>query len=371
MNVLKLRDSIATIIFLFFALRCFGQLNCPAAAIGKYPVGVRYEIFQRVVNSGNARELNTSIFYPAKATKIVENHVYLADSVLLAALVDEKYLGFPVESIREWTRLKTASVNNAEPRARKFPLVFVLHGRGSSRISYTILAETIASHGFIVVVADHPGSGLTVSSNGAKVGLLNPANLLQEVMDMSEDVSFIKDQILSLRFYKTLIDKDNVALIGHSLGSMTAFELADSAVSSFKTVINYDGYPSKKVLDKGTKFPHLTIWGELPTHLTVPVDTLKVRREIIWRKFFNASREKFYVVNEKGMYHNDFNDQIFFRIDRRSARYPGAIESCKGFLLNARITIAYLNYQLKNAPKEKFLASLNPSLVSVIYPSMN
>ena len=42
--------------------------------------------------------------------------------------------------------------------SEKYPIVVISHGVGSSRLSYSYLAQFLAQHGFAVVNLEHPGS---------------------------------------------------------------------------------------------------------------------------------------------------------------------------------------------------------------------
>lgn len=73
-----------------------------------------------------------------------------------------------------------------------------------------------------------------------------------------------------------------------------------------------------------------------------------------------------------GMYHNDFNDFLFFRNESdRSRNTGGAIDPEKGFRILAELTVNYLDNRLKNRKNGGVidLIKTNPEL-TVEFPIM-
>jgi predicted esterase len=321
---------------------------------GEYLVGHLDLTYERAVPGKETRQLNTWVFIPAKNVEATTRRKYLSDERLLTAMKELGYLRFSKDTLDSWAHINTNSFTEAVPVDQRFPIVFILHGRGSSKINYTSLAEEICSHGYVVAMADHPHSGLTVLRDGSVVGLANPADLNKEVTEMSADICFLKQELLKNDILSKMIDEENIAMIGHSLGSMGVFNIALNNCG-FRTGINLDGYPYGEAVSKGVNIPHLTIWGELPTHLSVSVDTLNVRRYATWRNFLKASNKDFILLKAKGMYHTDFNDLIFLRSPANRMRNPGSINSQRGYKIVCDVTVSYLDYRLKDRRKQDLL----------------
>jgi dienelactone hydrolase len=346
----KLRLSF--LFLLSVIIKANGQFFPPIPS-GNYHVGFRSLTFERTLPNLQIRELNTWLFYPSIRIERKKQRGYLSDLKLLAAMKQERYLGFSDSVLTSWVNLKTNSFEDIPAVRKKFPMVIILHGRGSSKTNYTWLAEEICSHGYVVIIADYPGSGLTIVSDGTVVGLNNPADLQDEVKQMSDDTCFLLHELSNNNFVSGIADPNNIGMIGHSLGSMAVFNIGlDNC--GFKAAINFDGYPFGEAIERGVNIPHLTLWGELPGHLGVPIDTLKKRRDKIWSNFIEASGNSFLVVKVKGMYHTDFNDLIFLRSNNERARNQGSIHAQKGFQIVSALTIAYLNHKLKGEKNQVF-----------------
>ena len=96
------------------------------------------------------------------------------------------------------------------------PLLVFSHGLMSSRYGVTYMAEHLASHGYIVLAADHPLSNLDAPGGPTHTDVVNhPA-----------DVSFLIDQALALeptvRPFEGQIDRERIGVFGISLGGATA-----------------------------------------------------------------------------------------------------------------------------------------------------
>jgi len=99
------------------------------------------------------------------------------------------------------------------PGAR--PLVVYSHGFLSDRSGGAYLAEHLASHGFVVVAATHPGTTL-FAPGGPDVA---------DVVEQPGDVSFLIDRVLepgSELARGVRIEPTRIAVVGHSLGGLTA-----------------------------------------------------------------------------------------------------------------------------------------------------
>ncbi len=104
------------------------------------------------------------------------------------------------------------------------PLVMFSPGLGGSYKEYSYLGRAWASHGYVVVTHDHPGSS-------KDVGSLGPAALGKAIRDRKNvilrlgDVRFVLDRILAggdgHAVLKGRIDSKKIAMTGHSYGAYT------------------------------------------------------------------------------------------------------------------------------------------------------
>lgn len=98
----------------------------------------------------------------------------------------------------------------------RYPLLIFSHGLVSSRYGVTYMAEHLASHGHIVLAADHPLSNFDAPGGPTHV----------DVVNQPADVSFMIDQVLALepsvRPFRGEIDRERIGVFGISLGGATA-----------------------------------------------------------------------------------------------------------------------------------------------------
>lgn len=108
--------------------------------------------------------------------------------------------------------------------AGTFPLVLYSHGAGGQRFIHSNYTETLASHGHVVVAADHTGNTLIESLTGSvgdpqQSAAIRPLDV-NEVLDAAlgtEGPTELNDAIGSV------ISDDPVTITGHSLGGLTSY----------------------------------------------------------------------------------------------------------------------------------------------------
>jgi len=110
--------------------------------------------------------------------------------------------------------------------AGRLPLIVFSPGFGESREGYSYLGREWASHGYIVVVVDHPGSDSEAFKQRGWKSLVNPSNYVLR----PQDLEFVIDRILSADqddpLLRGRVDPARIGVAGHSLGSTTALSLA-------------------------------------------------------------------------------------------------------------------------------------------------
>ena len=106
-----------------------------------------------------------------------------------------------------------------------FPLVVFSHGSGGVRFQSFFLTEALASHGFVVVAADHVGNTALDVLAGTGVPFE------QSALDRPADVSFLIDRMLEKSADPTdpfagAVDPFRIGVSGHSFGAFTALAVA-------------------------------------------------------------------------------------------------------------------------------------------------
>ncbi|MCP9747663.1 dienelactone hydrolase [Lacihabitans sp. CS3-21] len=106
----------------------------------------------------------------------------------------------------------------------KFPLIIVSHGYLGSRLLLTYLTENLASKGYIVVAIDHMESTFR-----------DAAGFPSTLLNRSKDILFVLNQMAEVgksnEFLKGIIDSDNTALIGYSMGGYGVLNVAGAGYS--------------------------------------------------------------------------------------------------------------------------------------------
>ncbi|MEM9926426.1 MAG: alpha/beta hydrolase [Cyanobacteria bacterium P01_D01_bin.50] len=114
------------------------------------------------------------------------------------------------------------------------PVIVISHGIGTDSSNFRYLADRLATHGFAVVVPNHPGSD-TKKVKALLNGGTSEIAQAEEFINRPLDVKFVLDELEKLnnkdsRFQKRL-DLQQVGVFGQSLGGYTALALAGAKVN--------------------------------------------------------------------------------------------------------------------------------------------
>ena len=215
---------------------------------GRYAVGTRtfYAVDRArpdVFSEGGRapRELMFQVWYPAEKTPKVRRAPFIADFKVGGPAIARRF-GFPPFVLRHVDLARTHSfldVPVADHEA-PFPVLTFSHGYLGLHSQNTWQMEELASHGYVVVSANHTrGAIVTVFPDGRVVfGLTAPPDDMPleqagrlGMQQWAEDVQFVLDQLARWQaeaghlFYGRL-DLSRVGSFGHSMGGGTAVQLA-------------------------------------------------------------------------------------------------------------------------------------------------
>lgn len=205
----------------------YGDLLPDAPALssrGKYAVGVRTMTFTHknqldVIGSEGGkiktydRIIKVEIWYPVK------------NDGKKAFIEYEDVLGIandPKRPVKTFTFSGRAS-RDAQPEISEgpYPLIIISHGYLGSRLLFTYLTENLASKGYVVVSIDHPESTF-----------LDPGKFPSTLLNRPLDDLFILNEVAGLgkkggkSFLSGLVDAENTALIGYSMGGYGVLNVA-------------------------------------------------------------------------------------------------------------------------------------------------
>lgn len=113
-----------------------------------------------------------------------------------------------------------------EPEAAPAPLLAFSHGLGGIRFQSAHLCEHLASHGFVVVAPDHPGTVLISidwDNMGERIGR-RPGDVRLAVDAALDRFADPQDRLYGL------VDSERYVVLGHSFGAVTSLMLGGAAV---------------------------------------------------------------------------------------------------------------------------------------------
>jgi predicted dienelactone hydrolase len=231
---MKFTSMKALIILIFLAVLSIGETKAQAniepfivgdalpdapelSARGTYKVGVQTLDF---VNKGQVdilkskkgvdtiydRPLKVEVWYPAVLPTGTKEMVTYDE--VLGMSSDPKRPLIPFTYMGRALRGATPQFSDGN-----FPLVIVSHGYVGSRLLLSYLTENLASKGYVVVAIDHTESTFR-DAGGFQSTLLN----------RSKDILFVLNQVAELskpnskNFLSKLVDANNTALVGYSMG---------------------------------------------------------------------------------------------------------------------------------------------------------
>jgi predicted dienelactone hydrolase len=218
---------------------------------GCYGIGMRTDVLR---DARRNRDLLVTTWYPASDGPI-EPAPYM-DKRTADSLAEEWKLQPDFQRL-----VRTHAGFQAPILAGHFPVVLLEHGSAVVPAIYTVLAQGLASSGFIVVATNHPPDSLiAVFPDGHELKFTPywPAEADRRAQGMAigkfadevlvTDVRFVLDQLQEINvrdhFWKGHMDLSKVGIMGHSMGGTTA-ALATQEDARILAGVNLDGstYP--------------------------------------------------------------------------------------------------------------------------------
>lgn len=114
------------------------------------------------------------------------------------------------------------------------PVIVISHGLGSDRSSFIYLAQHLASHGFVVVVPEHPGSNaaqLEALINGTTSEVTQPSEFIDRPLDITFLLNDLENRSRGDRELRGRLNLQQVGVIGQSFGGYTALALAGAPIN--------------------------------------------------------------------------------------------------------------------------------------------
>jgi predicted dienelactone hydrolase len=360
------------------ALTLYAQLALPEPA-GPYTVGrmafhwvdsSRPE--EMTENPNDDREVMAWIWYPAEPGTGGDTGYFPGISILSEALAQSGELTWwqvlVLRFVRSQSPLDATPLKGYAP----YPVVLFSPGNGTNMEFYSALAGEIASHGYVVVGINHPYDVPAVELSDGSVA---PYDRAQWSLDAAAhqsytrermkvrvaDLLFALDQAESLgtntdSLFAGILDLENVAVAGHSLGGVAASE-ACKTDPRFKACLNFDG------LQKGGPFSV----GETAVPPSQPFLFLTKESQLHPRllQSFESTSESYWVVVH-GASHDSFTDGPVLK----PSLLPFPNRSDRLMKLIQDSTLAFLDQTLKGKAADLLSKSTEEAKISVrIFPS--
>ncbi|MDY6938214.1 MAG: alpha/beta hydrolase [Cyanobacteriota bacterium] len=123
--------------------------------------------------------------------------------------------------------------NSLSPTGQPNPTIVISHGLGSDRTTFAYLAAHLASHGFAVVVPQHPGSDAR-QLEALLTGAAQEVTKSIEFVDRPLDITFVLDELERLSKQdpqlKGQLSLERVGVLGQSFGGYTSLVLAGAPI---------------------------------------------------------------------------------------------------------------------------------------------
>lgn len=311
------------------------QLRNPEQ-LGPYPVGVvtmQLDDKARVDPELNVpRPLRTEIWYPAvDAARNMPKNKY-SDFVsgintvpgALDAVNAQLNMYKPGLTVAELEKTyKNVAVRDVQVRDGKWPLVVFSHGSGGTRVGYVFLTEFLASHGFIVMAADHIGNSNYTIVNNMVVKSGGPRGQASST-DRPKDVSFLIDAMTAMNAktgdrFNGHVDLDRIGGAGMSFGGSTTKNVIEQDKRVKAAVMLAPGGPTGQRANFDT--PVMMMIGTEDT-------TIREAGNATNRAYYEATKGPRYMVEIKDGGHYSFTS-----VDQYNSNYGNGIGTGK------RITI--------------------------------
>jgi dienelactone hydrolase len=374
--VLTAAGACLALLALFLVLLAWqhSQLLALPAPGGPYPVGRLEQDWTDGTRPdplaelpGQPRRLAVWIWYPAAPVSGESPAPYFPPAWALARDQDQG-IGILIE--REPLTIQSQSYENAPLSTARpaYPVLIFQPGMGPSVPDYTLLAESLASQGYVVVglnptytsnlVVFADGRVVTRSAQGAIPDSASPEEadrIGSRLMTIwAADVHFAIDHLSALEadpaspFYQRL-DLDRLGIWGHSFGGATAIYVCQRDTRC-KAGADLDGTPFSLERNAAIPVPFLLLNEDQSQSCDLYCQRMRQMAARI-------QPGPGYDLSVSGAGHFNFSDlplrqSPLVRPLFRLTRYTGSIDALRGEQLTATYLLAFFDQSLNGNPSE-------------------
>lgn len=317
---------------------------------------------------GAKREVLVWIWYPSAGSQSVTPADYLPSPWRVACA---RASGVLMSQFLTRDPSKVHTHSSSDPgvslEQHSYPVVIMRAGGGALTTDFTILAEDLASHGYVVVGFDAPyRTGVVVFPDG-RVALrprtadpedLSPADrvrLINRLLPMwSSDAQFVVDQLERLNSddqsgrFAGRLDMQRLGIFGHSFGGATALQFCHDD-SRCKAGIDIDGAPYGSVVREGVSQPLMFLLSD-HGDLTAP-EARGIFANI--KSIYDRLSKGRLLVMVRGANHFSFSDQILLKsryVIKVLQLFQGRLEVRRGLAITTAYIHTFFDVYLKHAP---------------------
>lgn len=297
---------------------------------GPYIVGTR--IYEMVDNSrreiysdkDEPRRFTIQIWYPSEADSSAEHAPWMADAKIYAPAI-ASHIGMPSFFLDHLALVKIPAFKETKvaDSSAPFPVILFSHGWNGFNAQNTEQALELASHGYVVVGAQHTyGAVVTVFPNG-DVALNNPSALPPDETPTAEyeadaqklvnqwagDLGYTLDVLATINSsvrspFGNALDLSRVGVYGHSTGGGAAIQFCgtDSRCTALLGMDPFMRPVSYKVIDNGVTQPSFFMFSQ------VWADETTSRNNELFDRFYPNVKQPLGVIKIEGTAHYDFTD---------------------------------------------------------------
>jgi pimeloyl-ACP methyl ester carboxylesterase len=298
---------------------------------------------------GTKCELMAHVWYPAQVDNRAPEPYIPGFATLQAALGEANLRDAAGNSYDALSSARTHVIADApiDANSAKYPVLLLSHGLRYSSLGYSMLAEDLASHGYIVVGVDHPATALAVVFPDRRATRFSEELWTQRrtpdesrafesrnVERCAADLVFVLNQLgrlesgaIASRFRRRL-DLAHVGVLGHSFGGRVAARTcqldkrlkAGLIIDGFGRTMTVDKNPDGSTIDQpmmvqyARRVPRSGI-PRLLAQLQTPGKDLEEELRRVRKEFCESVRGGSYEVtlSTPGIAHESFSDILLLQ----------------------------------------------------------